>query len=142
MKRYLFDTNSISLTFDNVLPEKWIRFWKEVRMGNSGLLLFEPLISETYYKNIPKYGKKACKDKIMWLKSLPKTKIHKLDNNDAIRAGDIKVQYSEYGLSLVDCFLLTVAKVHSAMVFTTDHDVRDVAREMNVKVSFLPYTKK
>lgn len=142
MKRYLFDTNSISLTFNNLLPEKWIRFWKEVRMGNCGLLLFEPLISETYYKNIPKYGKKTCKDYIIWLKSLPKTKIHQINDKDAINAGDIKVQFSKYGLSLVDCFLLSIAKLHRAMVFTTDHSIRDVAREMNVKVSFLPLPKR
>jgi predicted nucleic acid-binding protein len=140
MKRYLFDTNAISLTFDSNLPEKWIRPWKEVRMGYSGLLLFEPLISEIYYKNIPDYNKKFCKDKIMWLKSLPKTKIHQLDDNDAIIAGDIKAQYSKK-VSLVDCFLLSVAKVNSAKIFTTDYDVRDVARDMKIKVDYLPLSK-
>lgn len=142
MKRYLFDTNSISLAFDNTLPEKWARFWKEVRMGNSGLLLFEQLLSETYYKNISKYGKAACKDKIIWLKSLPKTEIYQLDDNNAISAGNIKVEFSKYRLSLVDCFLLSVAKVRGAMVLTTDRSVRDVAKKMNVNVNFLPLPKK
>ena len=141
MKRYLFDTNSISLAFNNSLPKKWIRFWSEIRMGDSGLLLFEPLISEAYYKNIPKYGKKDCKDKIFRLKSLPKTEIHPLDDNDAIRAGDIKVQYPEYNLSLVDCFLLSVAKARGSKVFTTDHSVRDIAKKMNVNVDYLPFPK-
>ncbi len=141
MKRYLFDTNSISLTFNNSIPEKWTRFWKEVRMGNKGLLLFEPLISEIYYKNTPKHGKKVCKDKIMWLKSLPKTRIYQLNDRDAINAGDFKVQFSKYGLSIVDCFLLCVAKAHGAMVFTTDPSVKNVARKLNIKVSFLPFPK-
>ncbi|MDO9537382.1 MAG: PIN domain-containing protein [Thermoplasmata archaeon] len=140
MKHYLFDTNAISLAFDNALPEKWVRPWKEVRMGNGRLLLFEPLVSETYYKNIPKYGKKASKDKIYWLKSLPKTKIHQIDDNDAINAGDIKVQYSRK-LSLVDCFLLAVAKANSAKVFTTDPSVRDTARDMNINIDYLPLPK-
>jgi len=34
MKRYLFDTNTISLWFDKSLPEKWLRHWKEIKMGN------------------------------------------------------------------------------------------------------------
>ena len=92
MKRYLFDTNSISLTFDNTLPDKWIRHWKEVKSGTGGLVLFEPLISETYYKNIPKYGKKKSKDKIYFLKSLPEAKIHQLDDNDALNAGNVNYQ--------------------------------------------------
>ena len=141
MKRYLFDTNSISLTFNDSLPEKWRRFWKEIRMGSKGLLLFEPLISEIYYKNIPKHGKQNCKNKIIWLKSLQKTEIHQLNDRDAINAGDIKIQFSKYGLSLVDCLILTVAKSNGAMVFTTDPSVRNVARKLNVNVSFLPFEK-
>lgn len=141
MKKYLFDTSSISLTFDNTLPEKWKRSWKEVKAGSGGLVLFEPLVSETYYKNIPKYGKKASKDNIYLLKSLPKTKIHQLDDNDALNAGDIKDQYYHYRLSLVDCFLITVAKANNAKIFTTDYSVRDVARKMKVKVDYLPLPK-
>jgi len=141
MKKYLFDTNSISLTFDNTLPEKWLRPWKEVKAGTGGLVLFEPLISETYYKNIPKHGKKTSKDNIYWLKSLPKTKIHQLDDNDAINAGDVKIQYKQFGLSLVDCFLIIVAKANNAKIITTDHGVRDVARKMKVKVDYLPLAR-
>ena len=141
MKRYLFDTNSISLTFDNDLPEKWIRPWKEVKAGIGSLVLFEPLISETYYKNIPRHGKKISKDNIYFLKSLPKAKVHQLDDNDALNAGDIKIQYKQYGLSLVDCFLITVAKTNNAKIFTTDHGVREVARSMKVKVDYLPLPK-
>ena len=74
MKRYLFDTNAISLTFDNTLPDKWIRHWKEVKAGTGGLVLFEPLISETYYKNIPKHGKKRSKDNIYFFKITAQSK--------------------------------------------------------------------
>ncbi len=141
MKKYLFDTNAISLTFNRNLPEKWIRPWKEVKAGTGGLVLFEPLISETYYKNIPKHGKKKSKDDIYLLKSLPKTKIHQLNDNDAMNAGDIKIQYKQYQLSLVDCFLITVARANNAKIFTTDHNLSNVARKMNVKVDYLPLAK-
>jgi len=75
MNRYLFDTNSISLAFNGAIPEKWSRFWREIRMGNRGLLLFEPLVSEIYYKNILEYGKKPCKDKILKCKQIRITKV-------------------------------------------------------------------
>lgn len=138
MKRYLFDTNIISLWFDNSLPEKWLRHWKEIKMGNSSLLLFEQLISESYYKNIHKYGKKKSRDNILWLKGLPNNCLYAINDNDALNAGDIKVQYKKYKLSLVDCFLITIAKTNRAKIFTTDHSVRDVARKMNINVDYLP----
>jgi len=140
MKHYLFDTNALSLAFAEALPEKWVRPWKETRAGHRGLLLFEPLVSETYYKNIPRYGKKISKDRIFWLKSLPRSKMHQIDDNDAIRAGDIKVQFPG-NLSLVDCFLLAVAKTNNAKIFTTDYGVRDAARKMKIEVDYLPLSR-
>lgn len=141
MKKYLFDANAISLWFEDNLPEKWTRQWKEVRMGTSKLILIEPLISETYYKNVPKYGKKRCKEKVYWMKALPKIYIHPLDDNDAILAGDIKTHYKGKGLSLVDCFLIAVAKANNAKIFTTDTGVRDIARSEKVQVDYLPFKR-
>ena len=46
----------------------------------------------------------------MGLKSLKKTEVCRLDDKDAMNAGEIKVDYPRYGLSLVDCFLITIAK--------------------------------
>ena len=139
MKRCLLDTNAFSLLLGNQTPEKWSRIWREIRMGQRGLVLIEPLVSEMYYKNIPKLGKKRAKDQILWLKSLIKADIHSLDDNDAINAGTIKVDYSSNGLSLVDCFLLSVAKKQNALILTTDHSIRDVARKLRVEVNFLPF---
>ncbi|PIV67666.1 MAG: hypothetical protein COS08_09050 [Euryarchaeota archaeon CG01_land_8_20_14_3_00_38_12] len=141
MKTYSFDTNFISLAWGDKLPEKWLRRWKEVKMGYSRLLLCEPLISEMYYKNIPNYGMKSCKDKILWLKSLPNVKIHQIDDNDAINAGNIKLQHSGHILALVDCFVLAIARDYRAKVFTTDHWIRDIARDVSVDVDFLPLQK-
>jgi len=47
-----------------------------------------------------------------------------------------------YRLSLVDCFLLSVAKVNGARVFTTDHKLRDAAKKMKVNISYLPFMKR
>ena len=106
MKKYIFDANAISLWIDDSLPEKWIRPWKEILSGNIYLLLFEELISETYYKNIKKHGKRKSKDKIRWLKGQSRTNIYTPDNNDAFNAGDIKIDFQSKRLSLVDCFII------------------------------------
>lgn len=141
MKRCLLDTNAFSLLIYDHIPEKWSRIWREIRLGLRGLLLFEPLVSEMYYKNIPKLGKKGARDKVLWLKSLNKTELYSLDDNDAINAGAIRVDYSPYGLSLVDCFLLSVAKKHTALILTTDPSIRNVARKMKVEANFLPFKR-
>ena len=141
MKRYLFDTNAISLWFNDAIPEKWKRQWNEIKIGKSKLILFEQLISETYYKNMKTHSKKNCKNKIFWLKSLPNNYIYGIEDKDALNAGDIKVQYNDYDLSLVDCFLITIAKTNGAEIFTTDHSVRDVARKMKINVNYFPFKK-
>ncbi len=139
MKKYLFDTNAISTILFGSAPEKWLRHWKDVKEGRGTLILFEPLISEIFYRNTPKLGKKACKDKILWLKSLPRAEIHQLGDNEAIDAGNIKIDFAKNNLSLVDCFLLSVGKRYSCKIFTTDHSVRDVARELRINVDYLPF---
>ncbi len=139
MRRYLFDANAISLLILGTPPEKWFRRWKEIKERRRVLLLFEPLISEVFYKNTSKHGRKSCMDKILWLKSLPNVEIHRMNDNDAFNAGKIKVDFARYGLSLVDCFLLSIGKYQGSTIFTTDHEVRDVARKMRVNVDFLPF---
>ena len=141
MKRYLFDTNAISLWFDNSLPEKWLRQWKEIKIGNSTLLLFEQLISEAYYKNIQKYGNKKSRDNIFFLKSFPNSYIYKIKDKDALSAGDIKVKNNKYKLSLVDCFLIAIARTNRAEIFTTDPSIRDVAKKMKISVNYFPLKK-
>ncbi len=141
MKRYLFDTSAISLMLEGNVPDKWKRFWIDVRTGRGRLILFEPLVSETYYKNVQVHGKKPSKRNVLWLKALPETTMVHLDDNHAIAAGDIKVEHSRFSLSLVDCFILAVAKSQSAKIITMDHSLRDVARKMRIGCSFLPLAK-
>jgi len=124
---------------DERTPEKWIPIWRKIRDGHQNLLLIAPLISELYYKNAPSFGKKRVKKKIDWVKKLHRADVHKLDYNDAINAGEIKVNYTRYGLSLADCFLLAVGKRFGAMIVTTDLQIKNVARKMKANVSFIPF---
>ena len=75
MKRYLFDTNVYSLIFSENIPEKWIRYWKEVRSGRKRLIVFEMLISEIFYKNSRYYGFKTVREKLEGIKYLPTLEI-------------------------------------------------------------------
>jgi predicted nucleic acid-binding protein len=135
----MFDTNALSIILYDNIPEKWSMKWKFIREGRAELILIEPLISEVFYKNVPKKGKKVSKNKIFWLKSLKKGEIYRMEDNDAILAGEIKIKYSNKGISLVDCFLIAVGKRQSASLFTTDPGIRDVARKLNVKVDYIPF---
>lgn len=140
MKKILFDTYVVSLMLSGNLPEKWVRYANEIRKGERILLMFEPLISEIFYKNVPVFGISKCRDKIYWLKSLPKVEIHTLTDNDALDAGEIKVQQLQYGLSLVDCYLLSIGKRRNSIVLTTDHGVRDVGKKIGVEVKYCLFT--
>jgi len=138
MKKIIFDTYVVSLMLSDNLPEKWIKYYNEIRKGERILLLFEPLISETFYKNELKFGMSACKQKIYWLKSLPKVEIHTLTDTDAIAAGEIKVRYDD--LSLVDCYLLSIGKRRSSIILTTDHVIRDAGKKLGIEVNFCSFS--
>jgi len=56
MKKCLFDSTVYSLIFSENIPEKWVRYWKEVCSGTKKLIIFEMLISEIFYKNSQEYG--------------------------------------------------------------------------------------
>jgi hypothetical protein len=66
MKKYIFDANALSIILYDTTPEKWSMKWRFVREGRATLLLFESLIYEVFYKNVPKKGKKTSKSKIFW----------------------------------------------------------------------------
>ena len=70
MKKYLFDSNVYSLIFSENIPEKWVRYWKEVRSGTKKLIIFEMLISGIFYKNSRKYGFRMMREKLEWIKYL------------------------------------------------------------------------
>ncbi|PKP55722.1 MAG: hypothetical protein CVT88_08615 [Candidatus Altiarchaeales archaeon HGW-Altiarchaeales-1] len=139
MTEYLFDTNVLSvLLYGNIsIPQKWSQIWNRIRNKQSHLILIAPVVSEIYYKNVPKFGEKKVKDKILWLKSLNQ-ELPSLDYDDAIKAGAIKIR-NPNNLSLVDCFILAVAGRRNSLILTTDTLIRDVAKNMKVNVSYIPF---
>lgn len=95
MRNYLFDTGTFSLFFSGNMPEKWIRYWNEIRNGSKNLILFEMLISEIFYKNSGRHGFQDMKNKVMEIKSLKGSRIIKIDDNHAFAAGEYMVSYTD-----------------------------------------------
>jgi len=87
MRNYLFDTGVFSLLFSEKLPEKWLRYWTEIRNGTKNLVLFEFLISELFYKNSLLHGFQKTTDRIMQIKSLGASRIVGIEDNEAFAVG-------------------------------------------------------
>ena len=123
-------------------PEKWKRPWHEIRfIHKNKLILFEPLISEIFYQISKKIGFKKAKNKIEWIKTLPTSEIISLNDNIAITAGKYKISYNKYGISLVDCYSLTLALRKNATILTTDTGLKNSAKKLNIVTNFIPFGK-
>ena len=120
------------------VPDKWRRQWKEATVGNKTLILFEMLVAEVLSRLTVRKGQNASRNRMLWLKGLRNTKMIDVDDSIAFEASRIYLRLRDYSLSLVDSFLLAIAKKERARVFTSDHSLRDAAREMKIDVSFLP----
>jgi predicted nucleic acid-binding protein len=124
MKKYLFDTYVYSLIFSEDIPDKWVRYWKEARYGTKKLIIFEMLISEIFYKNSKKYGFKAIREKLEWIKYLPASEIVNINNSDAFQAAEYMVSLRRFGISLTDSYILAIARKHHARIVTTDGELK------------------
>ncbi len=120
------------------VPDKWRRQWKEATIGNKTLILFEMLVAEIHSKLTLRKGQNASRNRMLWLKGLRNTKMVDVDDNLAFEASRIYLRLRVHSLSLVDSFLLAIAEKERARVFTSDHSLRDAAREMRIDVNFLP----
>jgi predicted nucleic acid-binding protein len=138
MKRYLFDTNVYSLVFSENIPEKWVRYWKEVRSGRKRLIIFEMLISEIFYKN-SYYGFKTVRERLEGIKYLPTLEITKITDTDAFQAAEYMVSLHRFGLSLVDSYILTIAQRNRARIITTDGGIKKSGKKIGLDIDYLPF---
>lgn len=137
MKTYLFDTMVLStIVIKKRPPETWFYKWEEIREGRAYLLLFESLIAELFYQLIKRKQEKIVCENILRIKRLPSSRIIQLDDNLAFKAGKFRYQFQE--ISTVDAFSMAIVERNKGMIFTTDHSLRDAAKEINIKVSYLP----
>lgn len=138
MKSYLFDTNVYSLIFSEHIPEKWMRYWKEVRSGRKRLIVFEALISEIFYKN-SYYGFKTMREKLEGIKYLPALEITKISDADAFQAAEYMISLHRFGLSLVDSYILTIAQRDHARIITTDDGIKKAGKNVGLDIDYLPF---
>jgi len=137
LKKILFDTTVFDLIYNDILPEKWRRYWQEIQNNNRELILFEILISEIFYRLSKEYGFEPIQNKIYQIKSLKSSKIVKINDRLALNAGKIKIKY--HNLSIVDSYILTLSNHFNARIVTTDHGIRDASKGERIQVDFLPW---
>jgi predicted nucleic acid-binding protein len=121
-------------------PEKWVRLWNQLYSGNRILVLIEPLISEIFYQ-IEKLSSKAAAQKYIFrIKGMQNTDVvpHADGDKIALLAGEIRYKHRQRNVSLVDSYIIATAIRENAAVYTTDHGVRDSAREEKCEVQYLP----
>lgn len=136
--KILFDTMVHISCFEDRVPNKWKRQWDQIRFGHYELLLTEPLISEIFYMLESEYGRDEAKTYILRLKSLRSTKILTDRDECAFLSAHLKHKYRKYNLSMIDSFILALGKIEKAQICTTDHGLRDAAKEERCNISFLP----
>jgi len=137
MKRLIFNTNAVDLLISESLPLKWNKYWREILNKTSQLLLFEPLITEFFYKLSRNHGYITTQNKILQLKSLESMKFITIDDNLAISAGKVVNKYQKYKLSLVDSYILACGKKFAAKIITTDPGIKNASRDAKVSVDFI-----
>lgn len=139
MKVYLFDTMVLStIILQKKLPEKWSNKWEEIKERITRLVLFESLIAELFYQLIKRKKEEIVREEILKIKGLPASIIVQIEDDISFQAGMFYHQFRVYRISLVDAFLLAVAKRKNGVIFTTDFNLRESAKKMNIGVSYLP----
>ena len=141
MRLHLLDT-MVHLAFrGGRVPEKWTLMWTDIRHGRRSLILVESIVAETYYQISKTDGEDEALDHVLWLKGLLRTRVVPVDDNLAMTAGRLRARYGgKHDLSLADCFALAAARHTGAQLVTTEHGLRDCARELRIDVSWLPRT--
>jgi len=78
---------------------------------------------------------------IYWDQFLPGSEILNITNADAFQAAEYKVTLHRFGISLVDSYILTIARKHNARVVTTDIGIKQAGKTIRLDVDYLPRFK-
>lgn len=126
--------------FQRKTPEKWKRIWNQFFSNNYIMIFTEPLISEIFYQIERKAGKDAARLYLFRLKGKRTMRVVPDKDGDklAFLAGHIRVKHDRQGISLADSYTIAAAIMEGAVIYTTDHGVRDAARQEKCQVSYLP----
>ena len=138
----LFDTMAlVSWCKSGNLPEKWQLAWNRCAYEGT-VLIMEPLVSEIYYQLAKAIGHESAQNGILKIKGLKGVRMFPIEEDDdlAMEAGRIHLKAQQNGseVSFVDAYLIAICKKTGAMIHTTDHAIRDIARRYRCKVNWLP----
>ncbi len=73
------------------------------------------------------------------IKYLQSSEIVNITNNDAFQAAEYKVNLHIFGISLVDSYILTLARKHHARIVTMDTGIKKAGKKIGLDVDYLPF---
>lgn len=122
-KRYVLDAGVLALYFAGREDAK--KFVDAVYEGVAEAFMCEINVAEFLYNYAKVFGWEAALVKHSLLRSSP-IKIVGIDEELTIEAARLKLRHYNV-ISLVDCYLIALAKKVSATIVTTDRYVKNVA---------------
>jgi len=118
---YVFDTGAFALFFGGYQPIK--PFFDEVFRGDCLGVTCTLLLCEFWYKTCEKLGKDAAND---FYERIITSEIQVVDKLETAKvAAELKCKYRKQ-FSFVDCHALSLAKLYSGKLVTTDSAFKNV----------------
>jgi len=121
--RYTFDTGPLFLYFGEDLRAK--KLLDEVENGRAEGSTCEPNLAELYYKTCEKMGRETARIRYL---SIRRSKVTVFAPNETLSrsAGELKCRHRGK-LSLVDAYVLAVAKENRSTLITSDPRISELA---------------
>ena len=121
--RYTFDTGPLFLYFGEDLRAK--KLIDEVESGRVGGSTCESNLAELYYKTCEKMGRETARIRYL---SIRRSKVTVFAPNESLsrEAGELKCKHRGK-LSLVDAYVLALAKEQGSMLITSDPRISEMA---------------
>ena len=123
ISRYTFDTGPLFLYFGENLQAK--KLLEEVQSGRAEGSTCEPNLAELYYKTCEKMGRETAR--IRYLSILrSKVTVFPPDETLSRSAGELKCKHRGK-LSLVDAYVLALAKEQGSTLITSNPQLSEIA---------------
>jgi len=128
--KYIFDAGVIALYFSG---DRRIKpYFDEVFNGEAEGYITEINLAEFYYKTAEKLGIETANIRYKMIRKseikqiLPKGEVSR-------KAAELKLKYKDK-LSLADCFLISQAEDLNAAIVTTDHNIKQIAKNRAIYI--------
>lgn len=131
-RRYVIDASFVAAYFAGV--EETRRYIHDIMAGRAEAYMCEVNVAEFLYNHARVFGWDAALARHALLRASPIVFVG-LNEELVIEAARLKVKYYRI-LSLADCFLVALAKLHKADVLTCDPAIQDVEEVRAVYIKY------